>query len=817
MASSNDLRDLTELPEALPIAVAKILSAFDSKADIDLDPSPNSDQHYTGLHDQLEELSGVNGRSDSEPRTLTPEQREVWSQRLRSFSQNANKQVLAARCAKETSQKLDKLEQRLAKMRSEAMEDPRLRGSFEYFAGKKPKEIRQPGIKMMIENLKRSPELINDLLQEIAPAQAVAQSKIDDALAFGKEKGDLAQERIEAAEKLQKQIQDNITALQEAEWNIANLASKFQTLQVQKDEVEQGCRSEVEEAKQELETARSDLRNTQEKADTLQKKCNAAFISEVQKMKDELQKAKKSYFDESVRYQLMKQNATTLEGKLGDALRSKEYLELQVQSKASQIDSEATIISQLRVQVENQTELIERRATELTHVGNNLEKAQSRIKNLKHERDSLETSLNTSKGENKDLEERLSGAQAEIDLLKARLSTTESARAALQRGLTSTEGERDALKARLDTTESARGILRRGLTSTEGERDALKARLNTAEGEKNDLQSSFEEAAGERDELNERLALLTRWNTQIIAFAEFGKLTIQQTGHYSADMLLSMNASLTAVEAFRENLDLTNIRSPPLPVSRIYGINADLDPAMRSGNRILFLFGQLHTGKCRIPLIAIGMLSQALEGLDVRARRLSLLLLCGFLHKRCALAQVSANPCTLAASLVILRCVEILQCHLSSTTLLEFVMKILKGVKEKLMPNSSMVCAFVERLTSEDRSLVECLSAQEFITIPGSNYKVTMDQDMLIAVKDDREIAYIRPCFYRLQVSTFHGWNFVFDGAPMLGSWTTPVWDVRTHMMTLVKVLDSAVAQTISGVTPLEVGAVEHELVDMVV
>jgi hypothetical protein len=145
--------------------------------------------------------------------------------------------------------------------------------------------------------------------------------------------------------------------------------------------------------------------------------------------------------------------------------------------------------------------------------------------------------------------------------------------------------------------------------------------------------------------------------------------------------------------------------------------------------------------------------------------------------------------------------------------LLDLVTGVLDGIKEKLMLDSLLVRAILETLTS-DRSLVQCLvSAQEFITVPDSNCKVSIDHDMLIAIRDDREVAYIRPCFYRLHTSFTDGFNLVFDGAPMFGSWKTPVWDLQTHMRTLLRVFSSDGGLT--SESP-EAGSLEHELIDVV-
>ena len=130
--------------------------------------------------------------------------------------------------------------------------------------------------------------------------------------------------------------------------------------------------------------------------------------------------------------------------------------------------------------------------------------------------------------------------------------------------------------------------------------------------------------------------------------------------------------------------------------------------------------------------------------------------------------------------------------HIISAPLLEMIDETLDTVKSKLVLGSAVSRGLLDSLL-RNQSLVEyLLSKQNFIDVPGSEDKLSMDYDNIILIKGDNEVALIHPSFYRFQSNFILGWWVVFDNAPMIGTWTTAHWNVTEHFEIACKVFQRA-------------------------
>lgn len=84
------------------------------------------------------------------------------------------------------------------------------------------------------------------------------------------------------------------------------------------------------------------------------------------------------------------------------------------------------------------------------------------------------------------------------------------------------------------------------------------------------------ETEKERDELQIRFSTLGDWHSQTIVYGDIWKMTMDQTGNYTAEMFMDMGASLNAVKTFRLNLRPEDIYSKPLPIAKIQGLEMPL-------------------------------------------------------------------------------------------------------------------------------------------------------------------------------------------------------------------------------------------------
>jgi hypothetical protein len=104
-----------------------------------------------------------------------------------------------------------------------------------------------------------------------------------------------------------------------------------------------------------------------------------------------------------------------------------------------------------------------------------------------------------------------------------------------------------------------------------------------------------------------------------------------------------------------------------------------------------------------------------------------------------------------------LKCIELLRNHLDGTEVLDIVEETFSNIKPMLTEGSVLVQTLLEKFSTKDRTLAQCLLARHiFITMPESDYKLSMDGDNVIVLNEDH-VACIHPAFYRLNFEVTEG------------------------------------------------------------
>ena len=212
-------------------------------------------------------------------------------------------------------------------------------------------------------------------------------------------------------------------------------------------------------------------------------------------------------------------------------------------------------------------------------------------------------------------------------------------------------------------------------------------------------------------------------------------------------------------------------------------------PLGSSWEKAMLLFGRVSTIKYKVSIAEVLDVGDSLRSVEPDSIWLTMIFLFGFVVRRINMLTSGENTPSIASALILLRTIELLASHVTGRDALKFVLsKFSETVSLHPMGEPTILTLTVlvkAKLWNE--APVKVLDMQRLIQKPfaeAGDYLIMKQTDCLLMFKKSTDqMALIRPRFFSLNKDISEGWQICFKDAPVVGSWTTPFWEIDQFEM----------------------------------